>query len=217
LILWPRATTHASLPFASGSFESIRGTVAVDWAAAAQSFSLQATVPANAVAEVRLPIPAGVAASSLRVTDGVAPPAACVADAPENTAVHFQCPPGASVVNVSFASFGTPSGSCATGFSAGACSAATSASVVRAACVGQNACDIQVSDAAFGVDPCNGVLKRFSGQVVCSGDSSGVVFANGSYVPGVPGISGAWINATTATLSVATGSGLYNFVMTWGA
>jgi alpha-L-rhamnosidase len=70
LLLWPRATTHERLPFASGSFESIRGTVAVQWLAAAKAFALNATVPATAVAEVRLTYPAGTPLASLVAREG---------------------------------------------------------------------------------------------------------------------------------------------------
>ena len=71
LLLWPRATTHGNLTQASGSYNSIRGIVAVDWSAAvANSFSLRATVPANAVAQVRLPFPAGTAPATLAVSEG---------------------------------------------------------------------------------------------------------------------------------------------------
>ena len=72
LLLWPRATTHERLPFASGSFESIRGTVAVEWAVAAKSFALNATVPATSVAEVRLTFPAGTPAAALVAAEGAA-------------------------------------------------------------------------------------------------------------------------------------------------
>lgn len=211
LLLWPRATTHAALPYASGSFESIRGTVSTDWVAAASSFTLAVTVPANTVAEVRLPFPAAAAPASLVARDGVAP-AACAADAPENAPVTFTCPPGATVVNVTFASFGTPTGSCASGFTRGSCDAATSTAVVAAACVGLNACTINVGVAAFG-DPCNGVVKHLDAQLACSASGSGVFYSNGAFVPGVPGVNGAWVNATTSTLSVATGSGSYHFIL----
>ena len=70
LLLWPRATTHERLPFAAGSFESVRGTVAVEWRAAAGSFALAATVPANTAAEVRLSFPAGASPAALVAAEG---------------------------------------------------------------------------------------------------------------------------------------------------
>ena len=209
LLLWPRATTHANLTRASGSLQTIRGAVAVDWeAAAGQSFTLHATVPANAVAEVRLPFSPGTAPSALLATDGAGQ--VCAADAPENTNVNFACP-GSAIASVTFASFGTPSGTCG-GFQVGACNAANSSAVVAAACVGRTACTIAASDVLFG-DPCNGTPKRFSGEVACA--SSSVIFSNGQYVPGVAGVTGAWVDAQSSTLSIAVGSGDYQLSLTW--
>ena len=157
LLLWPRATTHPNLTQASGSLQTIRGAVAVDWVAAPRAFSLRATVPANAAAEVRLPFPAG-AAGALLATDG-APPQTCAEKTPENANVAFACPAGAAIAGVTFASFGTPSGSCAGGFHVSSCNAANSSAVVAAACVGEHSCLVPVTDAAFG-DPCKCVLRN---------------------------------------------------------
>ena len=56
LLLWPRATAHADLPSAAGVYKSIRGTVALSWLnATSGAFQLNATVPPNTAAEVRLP------------------------------------------------------------------------------------------------------------------------------------------------------------------
>lgn len=213
LLLWPRATTHPNLTAASGSFASIRGPIAVDWSASPSAFSLRATVPANTAAEVRLPFPAGTPLAALLATDGVAPQT-CAAAVPEGADAVFSCDAGATILNVSFASFGTPTGTCATGFKAGACNAASSRAVVAAACVGLGSCSVTVGDAAFG-DPCNGQVKVFSGAIVCSGGGAGVVFANGSYVPGVPGVTGASVDAASSTLSVTTGSGDFAFMLQW--
>jgi alpha-L-rhamnosidase len=211
LLLWPRATTHPNLTRASGSYESIRGTVAVDWAAEVGAFVLLATVPANAAAEVRLPFPPGTAAGALLATDG-APRQTCAADAPENSNVVFSCP-GGVISNVAFASFGTPVGTCASGFKVGACNAANSTAVVTAACVGQSSCTVTTTDAAFG-DPCSGTPKKFSASVTCNGGQN-VIFANGTYVPGVPGVSRAAVDASTSTLSVSVGSGIFALTLQW--
>jgi hypothetical protein len=216
LLLWPRATTHPSLPYASGSYESIRGAVALAWDASSPGrFAATATVPANTAAEVRLPFPPGTPLSALVATEGLTP-VACAADVAENTVASFSCPGGSAIVNVTFASFGTPSGTCAGGFALGACHAASSRSVVEAACLGLGACTVQASDAAFGGDPCNGVVKRLSAAVACSSPGgTGVVWSNGTYVPGVNGVTGAWVNVSTGTLSVAVGSGTYNLALRW--
>ena len=70
LLLWPRTTTHPSLPSASASFASIAGEVAVEWMNNASSFLLTATVPVNTIAEVRIPFPAGALSTALIATEG---------------------------------------------------------------------------------------------------------------------------------------------------
>ena len=75
--------------------------------------------------------------------------------------------PGANITGVAFASFGTPTGSCATGWSRGACDASTSVAVVEAACVGRPSCSVAVTDADFG-DPCTGVKKELAVTVTCA-------------------------------------------------
>jgi len=64
LLLWPRVTVHENLPSASGSFDSIHGRVELAWSNATSYFTLAATVPTNAVAEVRIPFPAGAAVAA---------------------------------------------------------------------------------------------------------------------------------------------------------
>ena len=212
LLLWPRATTHERLPYASGSYASISGTVAVEWQAGAKAFSLTATVPPNTATEVRLTFPAGAAPAALVASEG-APPATCAADAPENAPVTFSCPPGATFTAVDFASFGTPNGNCQAGFAAGSCNAANSTAVVAAACVGAQTCTIDVSDALFG-DVCHGTVKHFDALLRCSSNATNVFFRNGAFVPGVvPGVTGAAINADASALAVTTGSGVYAFTL----
>jgi alpha-L-rhamnosidase len=210
LLLWPRTTTHPSLPSASSSFASIAGEVAVEWLNNASSFMLTATVPVNTVAEVRIPFPAGTLSTALIATEG-SDALSCVASAPENTPVTFSCP-GGTFTSVTFASYGTPTGSCGSGFSNGSCNAASSVALVSAACVGRSSCSIDVSDTTF-TDPCFGVVKSFSASLACSSNStSNVFFKNGQYVPNaITGIKSASINVNASALSVFVGSGVYAF------
>ena len=97
-------------------------------------------------------------------------PANCVANAIENAPVSLSCNGAGIISAVTFASFGTPTGTCATGFSKGTCDAANSTAIVTAACVGKTSCSIDVSDINFG-DPCFDVVKSFSALVVCSQSS----------------------------------------------
>jgi hypothetical protein len=70
LLLWPRVTTHEALPTAAGTLLTVRGPVVVRWENSTTAFSLAAEVPTNAVAEVRLPFPAGAALAALVATEG---------------------------------------------------------------------------------------------------------------------------------------------------
>jgi hypothetical protein len=132
--------------------------------------------------------------------------------------LNLTCGSGAAFTGVAFASFGTPTGTCAGGFAQGACHAPSSLAVLQAACLGQNACTVVADASVFGGDPCYGVQKRLDARVTCSGGGGGgsvVVFANGSYVPGVAGVTGAWVNESAGTLSVAVGSGTYSLELSW--
>lgn len=92
--------------------------------------------------------------------------------ADERDTASVTCPPGQTVTAVGFASFGTPAGTCG-GFAAGTCNAATSRSVVEAACLNKASCQIPVSNNTFG-DPCPFTSKSLAMQVTC-GVPSGIV------------------------------------------
>ena len=92
----------------------------------------------------------------------------------ENAALHFTCP-GGTFSGVTFASFGTPTGSCGGGFKKGACDAATSVATVAAACVGKGECTIEATNEAFGGDPCVNTPKLLAVQLAgACGASPGV-------------------------------------------
>ena len=81
--------------------------------------------------------------------------------------------PGGAFSSVNFASYGTPqcgAGACA--YSAGNCSAPSSAAVVAAACVGQSSCAIEVGVGTFGADPCPGVYKFLAVSLAGAGCSA---------------------------------------------
>ena len=99
--------------------------------------------------------------------------ATCVADAPENAPVTLSCA-GGVIAGVTFASFGTPTGSCTAGFAKGACDAANSTAIVAAACVGQPSCTLNIGVDIFG-DPCFDTLKHFDAAITCSAAIAGAV------------------------------------------
>jgi hypothetical protein len=89
--------------------------------------------------------------------------------ADETTALALGgCPTGQVITTVKFASFGTPGGSCATGFTVDkTCNAFSSVATVKAYCVGKASCTIQASPDVFGGDPCLDTRKHLSVQVGC--------------------------------------------------
>ncbi|KAL9162131.1 hypothetical protein ABFS82_07G069100 [Erythranthe guttata] len=85
--------------------------------------------------------------------------------------MHMRCDDGNTISSIKFASYGTPKGSCQN-FSRGNCHAPDSISVVSQACIGKQSCSISISNAAFGGDPCRGVVKTLSVEMECSSSSS---------------------------------------------
>jgi hypothetical protein len=86
--------------------------------------------------------------------------------------LHLTCPKaGATIDKIDFASFGTPTGNCASGFKTGSCDSNKTMAVVTKACVGKGSCSIDVSDGNFG-DPCFKTAKTLAVKVSCAGGST---------------------------------------------
>ena len=75
-------------------------------------------------------------------------------------AVELACSAGKKITAVEFASFGTPGGSCGTGFAASSCASEPSRTraIVEQACVGKPACAVAADSRVFGT-PCAGTLN----------------------------------------------------------
>ncbi|HXT97523.1 MAG TPA: glycosyl hydrolase [Polyangia bacterium] len=84
----------------------------------------------------------------------------------EDSNVTLSCPSGETIDKVTFASFGTPTGSCGS-FAAGACNASSSQAVVEALCIGRQSCSVPADNGAF-TDPCDKTTKSLSIQVTCT-------------------------------------------------
>lgn len=83
----------------------------------------------------------------------------------ENTTTQLSCPNGQTIAGVTFASYGTPTGSCGS-FAKSTCHAVSSQSVVEAACVGKGSCSVAARNSSFG-DPCAGTPKRLAVTYTC--------------------------------------------------
>ena len=89
----------------------------------------------------------------------------------ERGSVKLDC--GSSKINsIRFASYGTPTGSCNSGYRTSSCHASSSKSRVEDACLGRSSCSVRARNDAFG-DPCKGTYKRLSVQYSCDANDSG--------------------------------------------
>jgi hypothetical protein len=117
------------------------------------------------------------------------------------------CPSGQTIATVSFASYGTPSGSCGA-FTAGTCNASTSMSAVSSACIGKSTCSVGANQSTFG-DPCTGTTKHLYAQVTCAGatGTGGTTGTGGSTgTGGLIGTGGA--PSTGGSPALGNGTGL---------
>lgn len=83
----------------------------------------------------------------------------------EGQTVALACPTGETVGAITFASYGTPNGTCGA-FTRSTCDATNTVSIMSAACVGQQSCSVDATNTVFG-DPCSGTFKRLWVQYSC--------------------------------------------------
>jgi hypothetical protein len=88
--------------------------------------------------------------------------------APENTFALLACPFGTVISDVTFASFGTPSGEC-DNFALGACHDNQTMNVIADICLGENKCKLSASTDVF-EDACPFSVKSLHVQVSCTGN-----------------------------------------------
>jgi hypothetical protein len=99
----------------------------------------------------------------------------------EEQTTSLSCPAGQVISSVTFASYGTPGGSCGS-YTLSSCNASNSKNVIQAACVGKASCQVRASNGIFG-DPCSGIYKRLLTQVNCAAPapSTGWTFCANEY------------------------------------
>ncbi len=140
------------------------------------------------------------------------------ATAAENNNVVISAPAGNYFVDVDFASYGTPNGTCES-FTIGGCHAATSMSVCEGYLLGNSSATIPATNGVF-TDPCVGTVKRLYVQAVynstqyeiCEGSSPGTI--TGSVPSGGNGTyTYLWESSTTNSSSgFAPASGTNNSI-----
>jgi len=89
--------------------------------------------------------------------------------ADEHSVLQIKCDNGGEISSVDFASFGTPNGTCSSGFQEFNCSAADSMKIVSDECLGKSACSVNVTSKHFKGDPCFLVKKQLAVKVTCTG------------------------------------------------
>ncbi|XP_042491413.1 beta-galactosidase 6 isoform X2 [Macadamia integrifolia] len=83
--------------------------------------------------------------------------------------VKLECPLGKAISNISFASFGNPSGGCESeNHVLGSCHSSNTKVIVEKACLGKKHCSIPRSIRSFGRDPCPGISKALLVHAECS-------------------------------------------------
>ncbi|KAG5101536.1 hypothetical protein JHK84_046505 [Glycine max] len=88
------------------------------------------------------------------------------ANAYENKTLELSCQ-GRKISAIKFASFGDPKGVCGA-FTNGSCESKSNAlPIVQKACVGKEACSIDVSEKTFGATACGNLAKRLAVEAVC--------------------------------------------------
>lgn len=84
----------------------------------------------------------------------------------EGGTVTLTAPPGNVFTSITFASYGTPNGSCGS-FTIGTCHASNSVSIAQSVFIGQNSASLGANNGVFG-DPCGGTFKRLYIEAVYS-------------------------------------------------
>jgi Leucine-rich repeat (LRR) protein len=78
------------------------------------------------------------------------------------------CSPGKVIDKITFASWGTPTGDCTSGFKVDPeCNSPDTTSIISKLCVGKAECEVPVRNEEFGTDPCLGTNKVLAASVHC--------------------------------------------------
>jgi hypothetical protein len=123
----------------------------------------------------------------------------------EGDTATVACPAGQTITEVTFASFGTPTGSCRT-LANGTCHATTSLAAVQSACTGRRSCSVAAGTGVFG-DPCPGTSKRLSIRVRCSPCTPTTCAAQGKNCGSISDGCGETLQCGTCPASQVCGTG----------
>jgi hypothetical protein len=133
--------------------------------------------------------------------------AKCVVTADEYEAALLSCANGQLIESISFASWGTPSGTCPN-FVKGTCHASSSQSKVQSLCLNKPSCTIKGGENGFNDvfgDPCGGVGKKLAVAYTCGGSVDTTQIENAltaltNHLKGTPKLNAAQIAAQKAVI-----------------
>ncbi len=83
----------------------------------------------------------------------------------EGSSGTLSCSAGRKITKLTFASYGNPTGQCAS-FKVGSCNSTSTKTKLNNLCVGKTSCSVTANNATFG-DPCAGVSKNLRVQYTC--------------------------------------------------
>eukprot|EP01116_Phalansterium_solitarium_P007853 TRINITY_DN2084_c1_g1_i2.p1 TRINITY_DN2084_c1_g1~~TRINITY_DN2084_c1_g1_i2.p1 ORF type:complete len:1037 (-),score=234.67 TRINITY_DN2084_c1_g1_i2:145-3255(-) len=163
-------------------------------------------------------------------------PAFCDAVPENNNVVLTCADSGDTIKEILFASFGTPNGACGNYTIDAACNAADTLAIVQKACVGKSSCSVAATDAVFGdpcpntvkrlyvqaagcafnsyehtvTVPVNSIgsvfIPKFELSNIVVSESGSPIWKNGTFVPGIPGVTGASDVGTAIKIEIGSGS-----------
>ncbi|CAH9088466.1 unnamed protein product [Cuscuta europaea] len=81
--------------------------------------------------------------------------------------LKLKCPMNTRITEVTFASYGTPSGTCGS-YAEGKCHDSNSVSLVNKVCLNKSECGVELSNRNFNVGVCPNVTKKLAVEIQCS-------------------------------------------------
>ena len=89
------------------------------------------------------------------------------AEAYQGKSIELKCPPGHSISDITFASYGLPMGTCGSYSTTPSCHSSSAITILKRSCLNKAYCRLQVDQVTFG-NPCNDAAKRLSVAASCS-------------------------------------------------
>ena len=129
----------------------------------------------------------------------------------EHDTFSLNCGNGGTIAAIDFVSFGTPTGSCASGFAAGKCDSNHTTAIIKQACLGKGSCSLPVESASLGGDPCFETIKQLAVKVTCQSGKPSAAKPVFAYTVSIP------VGSTAAVVLPQFGSSAASIAETRGS